>query len=273
MSFTADVKLQLTELDKKNRHEKLAEFYGIYLMSGGTVTTGIFEVAERARKLCRRSGGRVERVWYRAGKKTSYNVSVRWSGDFVLSRTEEGEAFLRGCFLLGGYVSDPDSQAHLEISFKDETAYELGIAAFQLCGIAPKGTIRGQRFILYLKDSEQVADTLAHLGAIRAVLEYENAVITRQGRREGNRVANCDDANINKALAAGEAQVNLIRKAMELPGYGRLPEGVKEIARLRLENPELSLTELGEMCVPPVSKAGAAHRFGKLKELLDGRLS
>jgi len=269
MSFTADVKKQLTELDKKSKHEKIAEFYGIYLMSGGVVSTGIFEVAERARKLCRRAGGKVERVWFRTGKKVSYNAALRWSGAFVLSKPEDAQAFLRGCFLLGGYVSEPDSQAHLELSFKEEMAYELGIAAFQLCGIAPKGTIRGSRYILYLKDSEQVADTLAHLGAIRAVLEYENAIITRQGRREGNRVANCDDANINKALAAGEAQARLIRKAMELPGYGRLPEGVKEIARLRLENPELSLTELGELCAPPVSKAGAAHRFQKIKELAE----
>ena len=267
MSFTADIKNQLTELDNKKAIQRRAEFYGIFVSTEESLRTHSAAVAKRAEKMCLRAGGVISRRFYRAGVKEVYGLEMRWSGSFSLDQPDAAAAFLRGCFLVGGYIHEPDSPAHLEISFRSVTAYELAMAAFELCGIAPKGTIKGRKYVLYLKDAEQISAFLVTIGAIRGMLEYENVRITREGRRNSNRVINCDDANINKALSAGARQVSMIERVSGTDAFRELPEGVQEIARLRLDNPELSLSELGELCVPPVSKAGASHRFAKIENL------
>ena len=265
MSFTAEIKNQLTAVDSKRKSDKKAEFYGIFALTDGKLRTGSGEVAKHAEKLCLRSGGVIERAFYRNGTKAVYGLDLRWSGEISLNDRNTAAAFLRGCFLAGGYVSEPDSPAHIEIVFKSVNSYELGMAAFELCDIIPKGTIKGNRFVLYLKDAEQISAMLVTLGAIRGVLEYENVRIVREGRRNSNRVLNCDDANINKAINAGLKQVEMIEFLRKAGAYSSLPDSVKEIAELRLANPELPLSELGELCRPPVSKAGAAHRFAKIE--------
>ena len=267
MSFTSDVKEQLSRHESKRRSDKVAEFYGIYVMTDGRLRTHNKCVGERAEKLCVRSGGVAARTFFREGARPVYGVDLRWSGSFSLTDRNSAAAFLRGCFLAGGYVNDPDSPAHIEITFKNLTSYELGIAAFELCDIVPKGTIKGSRYLLYLKDSNQISAFLVTIGAIKGVLEYENVRIMREGRRNSNRVLNCDDANINKALSAGAKQTAMIRRIVEAGRLEELPEGVREIAKLREENPELSLTEIGELCSPPLSKAGVAHRFAKIEKL------
>ena len=265
MSFTSEIKTQLTAVETKRKSDKKAEFYGIFMLTDGKLRTGSRDVSVHAEKLCLRSGGRIERAFFRNGTKAVYGLDMRWSGQVSIEDKGSAAAFLRGCFLSGGYISEPDSPAHFEIVFKTIASYELGLAAFELCDIVPKGTIKGSRFVLYLKDAEQVSALLVNLGAIRGVLEYENVRIVREGRRNSNRVLNCDDANINKVISAGLRQVEMINALRDSGVYSGLPDAVKEIAELRLSNPELSLTELGEMCRPPVSKAGAAHRFAKIE--------
>lgn len=267
MSFTSEVKKQLSLFESKRRTDKVAEFYGIFVLTDGKIRTRTDCVARRAEKLCLRSHGVIARSFYRGGSMPVYGLDLRWSGDFSLTERSSAAAFLRGCFLAGGYVSEPDKPAHIEIAFRNLTSYELGLAAFELCSIVPKGTIKGNRYLLYLKDSEQISAFLVTIGAIRGVLEYENVRIMRESRRNSNRVLNCDDANINKTISAGARQIEMIKAVMDHPDFSALPEGVIEIAKLRLENPELSLTELGELCVPPVSKAGSAHRFSKIESL------
>ncbi len=271
MSFTSEVKKQLSELEIKSKSAKKAEFYALYIMSEGRFRSASGVVAKNAEKLCLRSGGVVERSFYRSGAKPVYGSDLRWSGSFSLSDRTVAASFLRGCFIASGYVSDPDSPSHMEITFRNVTAYELGLAAFELVNLFPKGTIKGKRYVLYFKDSDQISAFLVTVGAIRAVLEYENVRITREGRRNSNRVLNCDDANINKALNAGARQVKIIESVMDSEEYLALPDGVREIASLRLKNPELSLTELGELCSPKVSKAGAAHRFSKIEKLYNSK--
>ena len=267
MSFTAEIKSQLCAYETKRKTDRQAEFYGIFVLTDGKLRTHSREVSVRAEKQCVRSGGVKEKVFYRSGTKAAYGVDMRWSGQITLNDRNSAAAFLRGCFLAGGYISEPDSQAHLEITYKNVTSYELGMAAFELCDLVPKGTIKNGRFVLYMKDAEQISAFLVTVGAIRGVLEYENARIMREGRKASNRVLNCDDANINKTISAGSKQIEMINFLRSSEEYSDLPDGVKEVAELRLLNPELSLTELGEMCSPSVSKAGAAHRFSKIEKL------
>lgn len=268
MSFTAQIKQQYVSLEEKSKKNKGAEFYAIYMMSGGTLRTGNKDLAYRVAGLCTRCGGVPEQISYRNGTTPKYTVRTRWSGVFHMEKAEEANAFLRGCFLIGGYVTEPEKPTHLEIVFKDEVCYELCMAAFELTGVYVKGTIRENRFVLYIKDADEVTAFLVKTGAVKGALEYENARILKQCNKDSNRVTNCDDANINKVIEAGIRQKSLLELFMKQPAFAELPEQLQRTAVLRVENPELSLTELGRMMQPPMSKAGIAHRLKKLEQLI-----
>lgn len=272
MSYTAEIKRQLTETEDKSRACKRAEFYAMYMMTDGVLRTGSADIARRAIRLCTRAGGVPDRIACRHRRTGAYTylVYTRWSGHFTLETVEEAAAFLRGCFLLGGYVTEPSKPSHLEIQFREEVCYELGMAAFELAGITVKGTLRDGKFILYLKNSEEISSFLARTGAVKGVLEYENARILKQCKKESNRVMNCDDANINKTVETGLRQKSHMEALIRSARFDELPEHLRETARLRAENPELSLTELGRMLHPPLGKAGVAKRLRKLETLADG---
>ncbi len=268
MSFTASIKQQYMSLEEKSKKSKGAEFYAVYMMTGGVLKTGNHDLACRYAHLCTRAGGVPDQLAYRSGQKAKYVVRTRWSGLFNMAQAGEATAFLRGCFLIGGYVTEPEKPAHLEIVFRDEVCYELCMAAVELAGIIVKGTLRENKYVLYIKDSDEVTAFLVKTGAVRGALEYENAKILKQCNKDSNRVTNCDDANINKAIEAGIRQKQQIEQWMRQPAFAELPEVLQETARLRAEYPELSLTELGKMLNPPMSKAGVAHRLNKLEKLM-----
>lgn len=268
MSFNLDVKQQYMTVEAKSRKSKGAEFYAVYMMTGGTLKTANRDLAARVAHLCQRAGGVPEQISYRNGLKPQYTVKMRWSGLFNLEDENAATSFLRGCFLIGGYVTDPSKPAHLEIAFKDEVCYELCMAAFELAGIFVKGTLRENRYVLYIKDSDEVMAFLVKTGAVRGALEYENARIMKQCNKVSNRVMNCDDANINKAIETGFRQKSMLEKFMATEEFQELPESMRETARIRVENPGVSLTELGQMMKPPMSKAGVAHRLKKLEQMM-----
>ena len=268
MSFNLDIKKQYMAVEEKSPKSKGAEFYAVYMMTGGTLKTANRDLALRVTHLCQRAGGVPEQLSYRGGMRPHYTVKTRWSGLFHLEDERAATAFLRGCFLIGGYITDPAKPAHLEIVFKEEVCYELCMAAFELAGIFVKGTLRENRYVLYIKDSDEVMAFLVKTGAVRGALEYENARIVKQGNKDSNRVMNCDDANINKAIETGFRQKELLEKFMVTDAFCELPEAIQETARLRVENPGISLTELGQMMKPPMSKAGVAHRLKKLEKMM-----
>lgn len=268
MSFTAEIKQQYMAIEEKSKRSKAAEFYAVYMMSGGTLRTQNGELANRVVHLCTRCGGVPEQISFRNGRNPLYFVRTRWSGVFNMEKEGEATAFLRGCFLIGGYVTEPSKPTHLEIVFREEVCYELCMAAFELAGICVKGTLRDNRYVLYIKDSDEVTAFLVKTGAVRSALEYENARILKQCNKDSNRITNCDDANISKAIEAGVRLKNKIEQFMKDASFGDLPEVLKETARLRAENPELSLTELGRMMQPPMSKAGVAHRLRKIEKIM-----
>lgn len=268
MSFNLDIKKQYMTVEEKSKKSKGAEFYAVYMMTGGTLKTANKDLAGRIAHLCQRAGGVPEQLSYRSGNRPQYSVTTRWSGLFHLEDESAATAFLRGCFIIGGYIADPSKPAHLEIVFKEEVCYELCMAAFELASICVKGTLRENRYVLYIKDSEEVIAFLVKTGAVRGALEYENARIVKQGNKESNRVMNCDDANINKAIETGFRQKEMLERFMACDAFRQLPESLQETARLRVENPGVSLTELGQMMKPPMSKAGVAHRLKKLEKMM-----
>ena len=176
-------------------------------------------------------------------------------------------AFLRGTFLGAGTVTNPEKGYHFEWKAEDEHLPGVLEKLLEKCGL-PFHTYErmGQR-VVYLKGAQQIADVLALMGAGQSVLELENIRIRKQLRAAAVRAANCDEHNGERMLDAAQKQAEAIRQISLKQGLFTLPRTLQDLARLRLENPDLSLKELGEMLDPPVGKSGVNHRMRRLMEM------
>ena len=175
-------------------------------------------------------------------------------------------AFLRGAFLAGGSVTDPEKRYHLELSTSHIQASREVSALLQEMGFLPRSVMRGGSAVIYFKQSEHIEDLLTTLGAPVAATEIMTAKVDKEIRNGANRAMNCDMANVNKTLDAVAAQQEAIKKLESAGQLDKLPEKIQETAALRLEYPELSLTQLAERCDPPVTKSCINHRMRKLME-------
>ncbi len=177
------------------------------------------------------------------------------------------KAYLRGAFLGGGSINNPEGTYHLEIITNDEThAQELCnlLNSFHLGGkISP----RKNWFVVYLKESEHIADFLTIIGAHSALLEFENVRVLKDMRNQVNRLVNCETANLNKTVDAAVRQVENIKIIERTIGLDKLEKPLRKIAELRLLHTEISLKELGEMLVPKVGKSGVNHRMRKIENI------
>ncbi len=173
-------------------------------------------------------------------------------------------AFLAGAFLGCGSVMDPNKEYHLEFN----TPSDLLCADLQKLltsiGVSGRKINRKNMVVLYIKDSEQIEDTLTYMGAQQCTIALMNIKIRKDMRNKANRVRNCDEANINKVVSAAMRQTEDIHVLAEHDALDKLPPELKELAFLRLENPELSLKELGEQLSPPLGRSGVNHRFQKI---------
>ncbi len=176
-------------------------------------------------------------------------------------------AFFRGAFLAGGSVTDPAKGYHLEFATSHLSVSRELMTLLREGGFEPKGVKRGANHMVYFKRSEDIADFLTNLGAPLAAMELMNAKAEKDLRGGVNRRVNCDAANLDKAVEAAQAQLEAIRKLQKRADLGELPPKLREVALLRLENPDLTLSELGELCQPPITKSTLSYRLKKLSEL------
>jgi len=178
---------------------------------------------------------------------------------------------LRALFIRFGTMTDPMKRYHLEYGFKNAGSREqMGIllenAGFSFHASSRKTEKSGEKFLLYYKNSSDMEDFLAYIGASGAAFEIMNAKIVKEFRNSVNRQVNCDTANIEKQLEASQKYIEAIRLLVRTGAISKLPENLQETAKLRLENEQLSLGELGNLCEPKVSKSGMRHRMEKLLE-------
>lgn len=179
-------------------------------------------------------------------------------------------SYLRGVFLGAGSVNSPEGNYHLEIIANDAIyAEEVAALMNRFPGIQAKISSRKNWYIIYLKESEQIINFLNVVGAHQALLNFENTRIVKGMRNQVNRLVNCETANLNKTVNASVRQLENIRFIQEAIGLDKLPARLKMIAAVRLENPDVSLKELGEMMDPPIGKSGVNHRMRKLEELAE----
>ena len=179
-------------------------------------------------------------------------------------------ALIKGAFLSGGTVIDPKKNYNLELV----TPY-LGLSRdmqklLQEAGFDFKWTRRKSKYVLYLKNSEGIADFLSYLGAFKAQMELLNIKIEKEIRNDFNRAANSETANLEKTINASVQQVRAIEEVQRTIGLDSLPEDLREIAQLRLLHKELSLSELGALMNPPLTKSGVNHRLKKLMQISCG---
>ena len=307
MSFSSEVKEELSEQIASGRHCRLAETAAILSLCGKIVITenDRYCVKIQTENLA------VARKYFTLLKKTfniRAEVSVRKSREVrfysvIVSKDPEarrllGEtclldedgnvsecmspmhhrllrqnccrrAFIRGAFLAVGSVSDPKKSYHFEIVC---TAPEKARQLQELLAsydVDAKVVLRKRHYVVYIKEGSQIVELLGLMGAHISLMQLENVRIVKEMRNSVNRKVNCETANLNKTVSAAVRQAEDIRYIQEKIGLDKLPMDLEETARLRLEHTEASLKELGDMLSPKVGKSGVNHRLRKLSQIAD----
>lgn len=178
-------------------------------------------------------------------------------------------AFIRGAFLGGGSISDPEKNYHLEFVTNNEEFAESLKDLINSLGFNSKTVSRKNNYVVYLKESEQISDLLNIIGAHQALLSLESTKIVKEMRNNVNRLVNCETANLSKTVNAAVRQIENIKYIEEKVGLNHLPPNLREIAMLRIEYEDLTLKELGEMAKPELSKSAVNHRLRKIEQIAD----
>lgn len=187
----------------------------------------------------------------------------------IVKNEESKRAYIKGAFLGGGSISNPEKTYHLEFVTHDNEYSEDLSKLINEYGLNSKVIQRKSSFIVYLKEGEQIVDLLNIIGAHSSLLELENVRIMKEMRNNVNRLVNCETANLSKTVNAAVRQVESIKLIQKEIGLARLPKNLREIAELRLSYPDESLKELGEMLSPPVGKSGVNHRLRRIEKIAD----
>ena len=184
-----------------------------------------------------------------------------------IENEEDVSYFLRGAYLVCGSLTDPHKEYHLEfgVSYMNLCKDLLALVGEVLP--QPKSAVRRGSYIVYYKESENIEDMLTYIGAVLSSLEMMNIKIEKDIKNRVNRRMNCDNANMDKTLNASLSQVADIKYIFEQKSESFLPEELYQVAKLRLENPEMSLRELCESVEPPLSRSGMNHRLKKISEI------
>ncbi|MCI8649164.1 MAG: DNA-binding protein WhiA [Anaerotruncus sp.] len=179
---------------------------------------------------------------------------------------QEVPAFLSGVFLAAGTVSDPKKSYRVEFAVSHKPLCDDLKELLSQVLATPKETVRRNDYLLYYKESEHIEDLLTYIGAAKSALDLMEVKIVKGLRNRVNRATNCETANISKTIDAAVPQVESIRYIEQHGGIDQLPEDLRELARLRLENADLSLRELGGLLSEPLSRSGVNHRLKRILE-------
>lgn len=183
------------------------------------------------------------------------------------------KAYIRGMFLACGIVTDPKKSYQLEFVLESEqTALDLKRLIGTFEDLSANISKRKNDYVVYIKKSAYITDLLSIMGADSAVLDFEDIKISKEAHGEAQRLANCDNANVDRTLTASEEQTGWIKVIMDRDGIGWLPEPLREVAQARLDLPEASLAEIGESLNPPIQKPAVSKRFAKIKSIAESIL-
>lgn len=309
MTFSGKVKEELSKHWSNAKHCQIAEIAAIVSMCGKVsidsrerysvkVRTENLSVARKCFTLLQKTFNIVTETFVSRNAtrgNTTYTVIIKQHADAikVLQAAklidEQGEisedfstatnpivqkscckrAFLRGAFLSTGSVSNPEKSYHIEIVCATRGKAQQIQKLMQDFELDAKVILRKKSYVVYLKEGSQIVDLLNVMEAPIALMDMENVRILKEMRNAVNRQVNCETANINKTVFAAVKQVKDIQYIKDTIGFSELPEGLREIAELRVANPNASLKELGNMLTEPLGKSGVNHRLRKLSEIAE----
>lgn len=194
------------------------------------------------------------------------NIPEKYMQDTCCKR-----AYLRGAFLAGGSVNNPETSSyHLEIYSSDEEHNEALCQLMNQFDLHARTLERKKSYITYLKEADKITELISNIGAHQALFKFEDVRIVRDMRNSVNRLVNCETANLNKTIGAAFRQVENIKFIKRTVGLEALPDKLQEIASLRLQHQDVSLKELGEyVSGATISKSGINHRLRKIDEFAD----
>lgn len=297
MSFSSEIKQELCKLENKRNCCLRAECYGIWLFSkcfSLRETAYVTEnggVARRMLELAAAAAGAAGELSYGVSrrKKPAYRVSLpdedsrlRLLSAFghtgretslhinraVLENDCCQAAFLRGAFLSCGTAADPQKSYHLEFAVPyQKLANQLYTLLCEVTAFPVKPLLASRKsgYVVYWKESGQIEDLLTFLGAAGASMELMQVRMYKEAKNDINRKANFETANMDKTYSASARQIAAIAALNDAGELQNLPDGLRELARLRLENPEMTLRQLGEAL--GISRGGVNHRLERLLEL------
>ncbi|HZK00913.1 MAG TPA: DNA-binding protein WhiA [Tissierellaceae bacterium] len=197
-----------------------------------------------------------------------FNILYKINNDLLIKRCCR-RSYIRGAFLGAGSISNPEKTYHIEfVTNNKEQSEELSniINSFRLNS---KIVLRKDNYVVYLKEGEQIVDLLNIMGAHQALLKFEDIRVLKDVRNNINRLVNCETANLTKTIDASLRQLEDIEKIQSSMGLEKLPKKLRDVAEIRLENPDATLKEIGLMLEPPVGKSGVNHRFRKIGEIAE----
>ena len=180
---------------------------------------------------------------------------------------EQIKWLIKGVYLGSGSVNNPEKKYHLEIGIKEKSNAQKIKEYLMEYDIKSNMIEKNNQYAIYLKDSEEISKFLALIGANKSVLKFEEIRVQREMNNKINRIVNCETANLNKTINASIEQIEAIKKLKLSKRFEQLDDSLKEIAELRLNNPNASLIELGKMLKQPVVKSGVNYRLKKILEI------
>lgn len=278
MSFSSDVKESLSKINNFNKNILTAEFLG-YILSGNT------SEEEKYFEFITENEFNIEHLY-----KILFNLEIDYEPDIkgkyyvakinkksVTDTLENYENIkgdtrkntVKGAFLGAGSVNNPEKNYHLEVTFNNENYADF---ISQVCveyGVNFKKINVNGKYQLYLKEGEEISKFLALIGANKAVLEFEDVRVMKEIKNNINRRVNCETANLNKTVEAAIRQIEDINFIKKMKKFDELPKELREVANLRLENPDLSLKDLSELLETPIGKSGINRRLKKIHEFAE----
>lgn len=292
MSFSSDAKAELCSLRPEKKCCAVAECYGVLLYCNSyspsqiRIITASDDFAARLPKLFKRAfnisfdvlppeGSAAKRSFYIKDRNKIAQIMDAFGADInkhishhvnfgVLEDECCRTAFIRGAFLAGGSVTDPEKRYHLELATPHQSVSREVYSLLLDMDFSPKETQRAGNSLLYFKQADVIADFFTTLGASVTAMGVMTAKVEKEMRNTVTRQLNCDSANTDKTVAAAQEQLQAIKYIVREFGLDALPEPLKDAALLRITNPEASLADLAQLSMPPVTKSCLSHRFKKI---------
>lgn len=277
MSFSTELKEEISKLDNLSNKEAVK-----YELIGYLISSNISEEKNKI-KFSTENEYNINRFSRLLNNMEIYNYDIAVQGNlFVITvnksilekietiknlNAEQIKWLIRGTYLGSGSINNPEKKYHVEIGISKKSDAEIIINYLKKYDIKSNLTEKNGEYAIYLKDGEEISKFLALIGANKAVLKFEEIRVQREMNNKINRIVNCETANLNKTINASIEQIEAIKKLKSNKKFEKLDDYLKEIAELRLKNPNASLIELGKMLKQPIGKSGVNYRLKKIMEI------